>query len=1578
MTRKLFTLWIMFLTMVGNAVWAEGDGSQNTPYTGEITTTITPSRDGTVYLENATITNSDYIMNLDNFTGNYTIHISGVCELGDPESSQAALYFPNVNGNKEHRTLTIEGNGILRIFGVEGSGSGKKTGDFIINNSTVYFLGNIGNDNSGNHGSITIDDGIVFLEGAVKGDETVSLEQGIFFTHQDNTWDGTVKTKGEDPFIINSTISGDIDGDGTVEDDENVHLTIEAPSKVQLGDGVAIERDNNQFQVTVEPGAVFKYFMAQYDQNKVNGNDVVSGNSTDYTFYGTNAYINLAGDLTCGGNTTTGVHEFLGWVDSENNMHSASKKLEDATPDSYTNPDTNGAEYVNFKAAWATQELNIGVRENEAMQDRALADQPTNTVKYESPAAGSLPDDITFNNNTFSGTAQAGTASTKPNGLYEVSVPYKYTRDGSEQSGTATVNITVTSTAPNIYDGTIEFVNNTGEWYYSGAKRTTNIQIKIDDKTTLVEGVDFTVTYEYDPIVDGTTSAEGSDVVVKNAGTYTVKTITPISGKAQGDVISNPTDGSQNPLTVTIKPRTLHIQAVDQTKEIDDSKSFNETPTVYQNSTNSGTVYVTDATNDDNDYFATGENTVTNIFSGQLSISGDYSKVGTYTISCDNLELQNDGVFLKNNYTLASEKKPGTYTVTDNLSNDDVETEIENGDGEGEGDEEDKPSYDDETNTWTLTYDGKTHEITKVKKGEVEIPAQDDEGTANYSISYTYKATEEAEEETEIDLSAGGAIKNAGIYTATITFENDYSGTKTETIIIKPRDLTVDLNIPETIDPEQDLSDLSNWWTKDKIKLTGIVADEADEAKAKLNNASVSITGPLTSGEAIDVVVNNIKLEDNDPFLTSNYTITYKNGETTISTFETKDSTGENNDATLDDATTVGQIEIDPSNDGDDITGGEDNTDPTDDDLADDEDFVMIVPEGEGSISVYDGESHGLSLLIIKKKDSDVTYTLKEGTDYSVSYKDEEGEDLGTDVEPKHAGSYTAIVTLNDNSQYKIKDSENNSFELTIQIAQRPLEVYLNVPATIKEDQSLDDLSSWWNSSMITFNGGGFANDNEKNAAVSTLSEVKASIEGTLPEVGQNVSVTLTNIELTDSDPFFTSNYTITYKKDNTAVEGITLSDKDEDGSNDDTTIDDGTTVDDSDKIEIDPDDEDTDITGGENEDGEEGLDEDDYILVSTGNSDDVNAIYDGETHTIEYMVATVNGTTYYLTAGTDFTVGFNNSEEGLEEGKPHDAGTYKATIEMTGKYKGSFTLDVTIKPRPLTVYFNFPQEIADKANIEWNKNHITYNGLVNADEEDEETPMIPNGCRLEVRNNKVWLMNFALNDNVDTEFEKDNYVISYQGNTGDITVLINSAEEDIDEDGNPDTELPDGEIDLNPGDHDKPDGGNHGSGWDKPEYYNIYIDTVCPGLNVESKDVVKGGNEVSVYLTIQSECDTTGMRFEYKRGLFGRWEDLKLLEDVQPGEYVIKHIYTDIYIRALDATMPDDATGLEEVEGVKAYAQDGNIYVYTPNRMPVWIVSMTGAVLRNEEQVGLQAYDRLTRGIYIVRVGEQVFKIRL
>ena len=1547
--------------MVGNAVWAEGSGTEQDPYTGEITTAITPTEGETVYLEDAIITvNDGYALDLEDIR-NFTLHVSGVCELRG--QNNIALHIPG--GNKGSvETFNIEGDGILRIYGLDGADPNDKIGDINVNSGTVYFLGDIGHDNGNGSGTINVQGGVTFIDGQVIG--KAENTDGIIFTHVGNTWTGELLSN---EYEITSNITGDIDGDGD-SNDESILLNVPDGKTLSLGEGVVIDRNvNSNFTVTTSGTGVFKYFAVSYNANAVPNCATTSTAPVDNNYYGRNTTINVSEqEMTCSGNAdVNGVHEFLGWVeDGDTDLKVGATSI--TTPESYT---VNGRETVTFKAAWATKELYLTLTEEGAMRNpRALANQPEGVVSYTDSPTG-LPTGIVFKDGAFSGTPGVGTSSTN-GGVYNVSVTYTYTDiEGSEQTGTTNIKITVLSDAPNINDGIIKWADTNNGTYTYNNQQYKPITIEVNGES-LIEGTHFTVKYNYNANETDTESKDKEgNTIVKMAGIYTVESISPIPGAAQGSEITNAQiDGSD--ITITVNKRTINGYVVAQSVEIDNG-SVNTNPTVRQN--NTGTIYVSEATTETpNQGFAKGENSVVNIFTRTLSSTAPTPlAVGSYTLSAESIDLQDcdidaDNKFLKNNYEKGT-ITAGTLTVTDALSDDDVETEIKDEDD----DDENKPT-EDENGAWTIIYDGKSHEITTVKKGETVIPAQDGSGKANYTISYTYKATEEATEETEVDLNNGGEVKNAGIYTATITFANGYNGTKTETIIIKPRDLKVDLNIPKSIEPEQDPNNLSDWWNKDMIELDGIVTDEEVNAKASFTNASVSITGPLTSGELVDVVVKNVKLEDKDSFLTSNYNITYKNGETTIeeSAFSEMDDDDKVNDATINDGTTVGKIEIDPSEDGDDITGGEDNTDPKDDDLDDKEDFVMIHPDGKGSISVYDGKPHGLAILKIGD------YTLHEGEedgDYTVKYEAQEGT-KAVDTEtgkPLHAGSYTATVTLNDDSKYQIGDGSSKEFTLTIEIAQRPLTVDLNIPATIKSGQDLDDLSSWWSSNAIKLKN---IVSTEESAAKSTLSNAAAHINSPLPATGQNVTVTVTDVELSDSDPFFTNNYAITYKNGDTT---LTLSDTDNDSENDDTSITDGTEVEDSDKITIDPTDPDTDITGGEDTDEDEDLDDKDYILVSIGDGNDVNAVYDGETHTIEYMVATVNGTTYYLTAGTDFTVGFNNSEEGFEEGKPHDAGTYKATIEMTGKYKGSFTLDVTIKPRPLTVYFNFPQEIADKANIEWNKNHITYNGLVNADEEDEETPMIPDGCRLEVRNNKVWLLNFALNDNVDTEFEKDNYVISYQGNTGDITVLINSAEEDIDEDGNPDTELPDGEIDLNPGDHNKPDGGNHGSGWDKPEYYNIYQDTICPGIHIElSKDVVQEGHQVSVYLTIQSECDTTGMRFEYKRGLFGWWDDLKVQEDVQPGEYIIKNIYTDIYIRALDATMPDDATGLEEVEGVKAYAQDGNIYVYTPNRMPVWIVSMTGAVLRNEEQVGLHAYDRLTRGIYIVRVGEQIFKIRL
>ena len=164
----------------------------------------------------------------------------------------------------------------------------------------------------------------------------------------------------------------------------------------------------------------------------------------------------------------------------------------------------------------------------------------------------------------------------------------------------------------------------------------------------------------------------------------------------------------------------------------------------------------------------------------------------------------------------------------------------------------------------------------------------------------------------------------------------------------------------------------------------------------------------------------------------------------------------------------------------------------------------------------------------------------------------------------------------------------------------------------------------------------------------------------------------------------------------------------------------------------------------------------------------------------------------------------------------------------------------------------------------------------------------------------------------------------------------------------------------------------------DPISYYNIYVENVCDGVEITtSKNVVREGGSISLYV----EKDTANYTFDnfkvyYKRSYYGTWDELK--EGTQPGEYPIKNIWNHIYIKALGAEEKEDPTGIESIEGVKVYTKDGSLYVQTPKREQVLVISMSGAVVKNEEQVGLKQYHGLQPGIYIVRVGETTYKLRL
>ena len=158
----------------------------------------------------------------------------------------------------------------------------------------------------------------------------------------------------------------------------------------------------------------------------------------------------------------------------------------------------------------------------------------------------------------------------------------------------------------------------------------------------------------------------------------------------------------------------------------------------------------------------------------------------------------------------------------------------------------------------------------------------------------------------------------------------------------------------------------------------------------------------------------------------------------------------------------------------------------------------------------------------------------------------------------------------------------------------------------------------------------------------------------------------------------------------------------------------------------------------------------------------------------------------------------------------------------------------------------------------------------------------------------------------------------------------------------------------------------------DYPDYYNIYVEE-CEGVTVEtSTNVVCEGNSMSFTIEVAEGYTAEDMVVKVKRSLFGYTD---IIEPNEEGKYEIRNIYTEIYI-TVEGVEKETPTGIEEITGVKVYTKDGSLYVQTPKQEQVVIISISGAVIKNETQIGLKRYD-LPRGIYIICIGEERVKVR-
>ena len=159
-------------------------------------------------------------------------------------------------------------------------------------------------------------------------------------------------------------------------------------------------------------------------------------------------------------------------------------------------------------------------------------------------------------------------------------------------------------------------------------------------------------------------------------------------------------------------------------------------------------------------------------------------------------------------------------------------------------------------------------------------------------------------------------------------------------------------------------------------------------------------------------------------------------------------------------------------------------------------------------------------------------------------------------------------------------------------------------------------------------------------------------------------------------------------------------------------------------------------------------------------------------------------------------------------------------------------------------------------------------------------------------------------------------------------------------------------------------------------EAHHVYSDlsVTCEGLYLDAdRKMVDNNGTTKVYLTIEPNCNAKNAHYMFRRGIDEAWEELT--PSTEANVFVITGIESDIYLKGTDAV----PTGTEEAlsETTRVYTQDGMLYVYTAQQEEVSVISMVGAVVKRTRQTGLQSYP-LNQGIYVVRVGEQVFKVRV
>ena len=354
--------------------------------------------------------------------------------------------------------------------------------------------------------------------------------------------------------------------------------------------------------------------------------------------------------------------------------------------------------------------------------------------------------------------------------------------------------------------------------------------------------------------------------------------------------------------------------------------------------------------------------------------------------------------------------------------------------------------------------------------------------------------------------------------------------------------------------------------------------------------------------------------------------------------------------------------------------------------------------------------------------------------------------------------------------------------------------------------------------------------------------------------------------------------------------------------------------------------------------------------------------VYDGGHHKDAVETVKINGEDKALVPGVEYSVEYKDSENQLA-GEKWNVGTYKAviTILKEGNNKNAVATQlIMVTERTLKINFLLDDEslIGKEVQAVSCVDYTTLNTGVNEGLVTNEIPQISGTFKIADKaneNGKYDVEVKGLNVESSSSFSKANY---------NITCYVNGMPIDDNGDGNDNIEI------------DDPKEGD-GDGGIIVSYHDLHIIKSVGAKLVSRYDKKRTPDGGSFTLSLEKEegyedCEPT---VYYKRGRFGEWKEVK--QDIN-GLYQIRSVYTDIFVKVSgDGIWP---VSNEEVEAqeVKVYTQNGAIVVVTPSVMDVQVVSMTGSVVAADKVAGQREFRNLVEGVYIVRVEDEIVKVRL